>query len=202
VPREYIDKMLWAATRAPSGGNRQPWRFVVIDDREKIQQLADLYQEGWEIYMRDTIGAGPSKKRSPEQEAAVERNLRSAQYLAEHIHEAPALIMVCIGRGDPQRTMGAIYPAIQNLTLAARALGLGTSITTVLRHRQEGVRNILRLPEEAHYIALIPLGWPMGRFGAGPRKPVKDVAYLNEWGNAWPEMADSTAAEKAATTVR
>lgn len=189
VPLEYIHTVLWAATRAPSGSNRQPWRFIVIDDPEKKRQLQELYFRGWQRYLNETIGGATRRReRTPEERASIERTLKAAEYLARHLDEVPVLILACTV-GEPG-SGGSIFPALQNLMLAARALGLGSSLTTLLRHHPEDVRRILDLPDHVHYVALIPIGWPLGRFGSGPRKPVEAVAYLNTWGTPWPLKGD------------
>jgi nitroreductase len=183
VPMEYVEKVLWAATCAPSGSNRQPWRFLVITDPEKRKRLQEYFVMGWNRYLRETIGKGkPLSERPPEQARSIQAALNAGTYLADHLHEVPVLILACT-IGEPG-SGGSIYPAIQNLLLAARALGLGTSLTTVLRDNQAGVRGLLEIPDNSSYVALIPMGWPLGKFGMGPRKPLDQVCYLNTWGNS------------------
>jgi len=185
VPEEYIKKILWAATRAPSGGNRQNWRWLVITDPEKKKQIRQWYKEGWDRLVASGYGNRPDLP--PEEAASNERVMRSAQYLADHLHEVPVLILACLLVDPGQRpdiTAGSsIYPAVQNLMLAARALGLGTALTTLHRFHQDDIRKLLGIPETVETSALIPVGWPMGRFGEGFRKPVEDVTYWEQWGN-------------------
>jgi nitroreductase len=184
VPEELIKKLIWAATRAPSGGNTQPWRFLVVTDTEKRKQIAELYLEGWNRYVK----AGYTDRApavSPEARAAAERTLRSAQYLADHLHEVPVHIIPCTWKLEVNTGIASgssIYPAIQNLMLAARALGLGTALTTIHRWNEDKVKEVLGIPESAETAALIPVGWPKGKFGAGPRLPVEAVTYWDEWG--------------------
>jgi nitroreductase len=184
VPEELIKKLIWAATRAPSGGNTQPWRFLVVTDTEKRKQIAELYLEGWNRYVK----AGYTDRApavSPEAQAAAERTLRSAQYLADHLHEVPVHIIPCTWKLEVNTGIASgssIYPAIQNLMLAARALGLGTALTTIHRWNEDKVKEVLGIPESAETAALIPVGWPKGKFGAGPRLPVEAVTYWDEWG--------------------
>jgi len=112
-----------------------------------------------------------------------ERVMKSATYLAEHMHEVPVLILACSLTGNGDITSGSsIYPAVQNLMLAARALGLGTALTTVHRGWQKEIRELFGIPESVETAALIPLGWPKGKFGSGFRKPVEDVTYWEKWG--------------------
>ena len=112
--------------------------------------------------------------------------LDAAQYLADHIHEAPVWIVPCMHGANPTRTAGSsIYPAVQNIILACRALGLGTVITTNHLIFEPEVRQVLGLPSEIQTHALMPIGYPRGRFGPVRRRPAKEVAMLDRFGNAW-----------------
>ena len=184
VPEEHIKRIIWAATRAPSGGNRQPWRFLVVTDAAKRKALAAVYREGWERYRASGYGGSAGRELAPEWAESNEKVLRSSQYLADHMAEVPVLIFPCIFGGGPKDlTSGSsIYPAIQNLMLAARALGLGTALTTIHRWNESKVREILGIPETVDTAALIPVGWPKGKFGAGLRQPVEAVTYWDSWG--------------------
>jgi len=184
VPREYIKKILWAATRAPNGGNVQPWRFLVIEAPETKRALADIYAAQWSKYTEmDRNRQRPGE--SPEALRSHGRTLAAGQYLADHLHEVPVIIIPCgflLAINTGIASGSSIYPAIQNLMLAARALGLGTAMTTLHRQDEGAVRELLGIPENAHTAALIPVGWPMGHFGAGPRLPVEAVTYWDRWG--------------------
>ncbi len=190
VPEEYIKKIIWAATRAPSGGNRQGWRFLVITDPDKKKQIQEIYNEGWSRAL--TGGYGKGRADLPKEEAeSNERVIRSATYLAEHMHEVPVLIMVCALTGGASANAGiatgsSVYPAVQNLMLAARALGLGTALTTVHRWKEKEVRDIVGIPDTVDTAALIPVGWPKGKFGSGLRQPVEAVTYWETWGEKRP----------------
>lgn len=188
VPAEYIKKIIWAATRAPNGGNVQPWRFVVVTDPAKKHGLQQIYAAQWAKYIAQDRGpaAAPATE---EARRSMERSLARGTYLAEHLHEAPVLIIPCgflLAVNTGIASGSSIYPAIQNLMLAARALGLGTVLTTLHRHDEDAVRALLGIPENAHTAALIPVGWPVGRFGAGPRLPVEAVTYWDNWGEKRP----------------
>lgn len=182
VPEEYIKKIIWAATRAPSGGNRQGWRWLVVTDPASKKQIQEWYNELWSKAIASGYGAGAGL---PEEERlSNERVMKSATYLAEHMHEVPVLIFACSLTGGGDIVSGSsIYPAVQNLMLAARALGLGTALTTVHRGRQQEIRQLLGIPDSVETAALIPVGWPKGKFGSGFRKPVEDVTYWERWGN-------------------
>ena len=181
VPEEYIKKIIWAATRAPSGGNRQGWRWLIITDPGNKKKIQGWYNEGWSKMTASGYGSGADL---PEAERlSNERVMKSATYLAEHMHEVPVLILACSLTGNGDITSGSsIYPAVQNLMLAARALGLGTALTTVHRGWQKEIRELFGIPESVETAALIPLGWPKGKFGSGFRKPVEDVTYWEKWG--------------------
>ncbi len=184
VPQEYIKKVIWAATRAPSGGNAQPWRFLVIQDPETRKKIAELYSSVWEEYVRPAYASAATLQGEAAESNA--RVLRSAQYLADHMADVPVLILACtftqaVNAGVASGS--SIYPAVQNLMLAARALGLGTALTTLHRQKQDEVRELLGIPETVETAALIPLGWPKGKFGTGLRQPVEDVTYWERWGD-------------------
>ena len=112
--------------------------------------------------------------------------LDAAQYLADHIHEAPVWIVPCMGGANPSRTAGSsIYPAVQNMLLAARALGLGATLTTLYLSFEKEVEAALGLPADVHSYALLPIGYPMGRFGPVRRVPVADIVYKDRWGQPY-----------------
>ena len=184
IPPDVLRAILDAAIRAPSGGNQQTWSFVVVQDAELRAGLARVYkpaiealfQPGGPYYdqMQDTGPAGEQ----------VRRIARSALYLGEHLHEAPVIIVPCIhtgGRGTNITTGSSIYPAVQNLMLAARAFGIGSTLTTIHRVRQDEVRELLGIPPEVETAALIPLGYPRGRWGVAERRPLPEVAFADRW---------------------
>jgi nitroreductase len=112
--------------------------------------------------------------------------LDAAQYLADHIHEAPVWIVPCMEGANPSRTAGSsIYPAVQNMLLAARALGLGATLTTLYLSFEKEVEAALGLPADMHSYALLPIGYPMGRFGSVRRVSVDDIVYGDRWGQPY-----------------
>ena len=180
VPDELVWKVLDAAIRAPSGGNRQPWNFIVVRDPETKARIAEWYRDSWDksyALIRQAAMADP----------ATARTYGSAEHLAHHLAEVPVLIIATVRQSGvaPVSPDGAsIYPAVQNLMLAARALGLGTALTTLHRAHEAEVKQLLGVPEGVDNMALIPLGWPRGKFGAGPRVPVEKVTYWDRWGES------------------
>ena len=141
------------------------WRFLVVTDPNVKQAVGTYYKRTWDevVYPRYSAGdLGPGT--SPER---FRRMLDAAQYLADHIHEAPVWIVPCMAGAIPSRTAGSsIYPAVQNMLLAARALGLGATLTTLYLTFEKQVESALDLPAEVHSYALLPIGYPIGRFGA------------------------------------
>ena len=181
VPDELIRKILEAGTCAPSGGNMQRWRFLVVKDPEVKRTVGGYYKRAWNEIVSPRYRSGePAPGISPERFA---RMLDAAQYLADHIHEAPVWIVPCMGGPTPTRTSGSsIYPAVQNMLLAARALGLGATLTTLYLAFEKEVDAALGLPDDVHTYALLPIGYPKGRFGPVRRVPLADVVYEDRWG--------------------
>ncbi len=184
VPPELIRKILEAGTAAPSGGNMQRWRFLVVTDPKVKETVGAYYKRAWDetVYPRYSTGT-PAPGSSPER---FRRMLAAAQYLADHIHEAPVWIVPCMEGANLSRTAGSsIYPAVQNMLLAARALGLGATLTTLYLNFEQEVEAALGLPPDVHSYALLPIGYPMGRFGPVQRVPLSEVAYGDRWGRPY-----------------
>jgi nitroreductase len=171
VSDDDIWKIVEAATKAPSGGNSQPMRWLVVKDADKRKKLGDIYRECWapvaEMY----------RKRTPAEDTTTNRVLNSADYLGDHMGDAPVILVPCAKNGDP----ASIYPGVQNLFLAARALGLGTTLTTVHQLKEQEVRDVLGIPEDVKTYALIPVGYPTGKWGEAERRPVEEVTYWDGW---------------------
>ncbi len=168
VPRELIRKVCEAGTFAPSGGNRQPWHFVAVTDPEGRRWVAERYRAAFRDYIAPAVEAA----RDPAYPEAKRRMQRAAIHLAEHLHEAPVHLFVAgwTRRGRPQ--LQALMPAVQNVLLACRAVGLGASLTSVHLAFPEEIDRWLGLPEGCPTCALIPIGWPRGRYGRPPRRSV------------------------------
>jgi nitroreductase len=181
VPNELIRKILEAGTCAPSGGNMQRWRFLVIRDAEIKRTVGAFYKRAWDEQVAPRYRSGqPAPGMSRERFLSL---LDAAEHLAAHIHEAPVWIVPCLEGGTPTRTSGSsIYPAVQNMLLAARALGLGATLTTLYLSFEKEVEAAFGLPSDVHSYALLPIGYPIGRFGPVRRVPLADVVFENRWG--------------------
>ena len=185
VPDDLISKILQAGVCAPNGGNSQRWRFLVIKDRKIKEAVQVLYKRAFDEtigprYLASEPPPGVSKERYLRQHAAV-------AYLTDHFHEAPVWIVACLEDGpNPNRAAGAsIYPAVQNMVLAARALGLGTTLTTRHLLYEKEAEAALGLPGGVHSYAILPIGYPMGKFGPVKRAPLADIVYRDRWGEAY-----------------
>src|ERR1700749_3062867 len=180
VPNELIRKILEAGVCAPSGGNMQRWRFLVIRDPKVKETVGALYKRAWDEQVAPRYRAGePAPGTSRER---FERMLAAAEYLANHIHKAPVWIVPCLEGANPTRTSGSsIYPPVQNMVLAERALGLSATLPTLYLNFAKGAEAAFGLPPAFHSYALLPIGYPMGRFGPVRRIALADVVYEDQW---------------------
>jgi len=177
-------RVIELATKAPTGSNLQSWEFVVVRDPDVKHQLARLNRQAWSIYRR----VGKRKARGHQPTLKI---IDAVQWQADHFEEVPVVIVACLhGRspvfGPPvlaSSWYGSAFPAVQNLLLAARAVGLGAALTTLPLWSTTLARRTLGLPSNVTPVAVIPLGWPKGRYGPTTRKPVTDVVHLDRYGN-------------------
>lgn len=185
VPEDMLLKLIDAANQAASGSNMQNGRWLIVRDPEVKKALADLNRIGVEGYIKPML---EKPEGLPHQ--SVDKRTRMAEavmWQMEHMHEIPALVIACLEFGvkvdgiDVQRGGGSIWPGIQNLLLAARAMGLGAAPTTLALGDQDAVRSILNLPDTMGALCLIPVGYPMGKFGPVSRKPVKEIVRFDRW---------------------
>jgi len=183
------------ALRAPTGSNGQNWEFVVVKDRAAKEKLARQNRQAWSIY-------GGIGKRQVRGDEAMEKVLAAVEWQADHFEEIPVLVVPCLrGNRVPFVPMppfahssyyGSIYPSVQNLLLAARAMGLGAALITLPLWSTTVVRRILGLPGSVMPCCIVPMGWPRGRYGPTTRKPVGEVAHLERFGNQpWKEGTPS-----------
>lgn len=195
VPTELVHMVLESATMAPSGTNRQPWRFVVVTDSVTKRRLGEYHTKGFaayygggELMAGPILGGASTDEHRPQEPGGI-----TEQQMIDRYANVPVLIVVCHAGDGPavdsfDRGLnygGSTYPAIQNLLLAARALGLGAHITSLFRACRREVKELLEMPDEAEPIAMIPLGFPTGRFGPLRRRPVDEVSFAERWGQPW-----------------
>jgi len=188
IPEEVLWEILDAAVRGPSGGNTQRWAWIVVMDQAIKDQVAAWYRENWDAAYgtrREEIlnGTADSTGLTP-------RGFLGAEHLAYHLHEAPVWVFAVL-RGAADSTsprMGSsIYGAVQQLCLAARAYGIGTSLTTLYGGHEDELRSLLGLPSDALTMALIPMGYPAkGRWAQPRRLPVEEVVHWDRWGATRP----------------
>lgn len=184
VPRSLLEKVIESASKAPSGSNHQPWVFVVVDDAEKRKALGDalkaIYEGG---PLKDFIASGQKTE-----DRSQRLMLQGAQSFFSGLARAPALIIPCLyqlSSPTPDPTSleagSSIYMAVQNLMLSARALGLGTVMTTAHTLIEQPLREVIGIPEDAYPVALIPIGYPDANFGPTRRKGLDEILRWNEW---------------------
>lgn len=177
VPVALIRKVCEAGTFAPSGGNRQPWLFIAVTEPARRAWVAERYRKAFHRYVAPALEAAES----PDFPAAKRRNVRAALHLADHLHEVPVHLFVAgrTRRGEPQ--LQALFPAVQNVLLACRAVGLGASLTTMHLSFGAEVDRWLGLPEHSPTCALLPIGWPLGRHGRPPRRSVDECLFFERF---------------------
>ncbi len=188
-----IEACLRAAQQAPSGGNSQPWQYVVVTDHIVKRRVAEIYLAAYERWEAAQLASLPPF-RSEEDESSYMAGVRLSRSLAETLADARALVLFCmpmvsIAPTDDQGTVeigplyASVYPAVQNFMLAARAHGIGTVLTTVWWSRQDELKTLLAIPDRYEIVALVPMGRPKGSFGVAPRKPAAAVTHWNTWGD-------------------
>jgi nitroreductase len=181
VPDELLEQALWAATRASSPNNSQPWAFVVVRDKDVRVQVAELIRPGY----AEVLGSF-EEQRAPT-DASQRRTLAGARHLVENLARVPVLIFVCgsdrYPPGAPQERglLSATYSAAQNLLVAARALGLGAAFTTIHMGAEEEIKGLLAMPDDTTICVTMPLGWPERPFGNLNRKPLSEVVHYDRW---------------------
>jgi nitroreductase len=197
-------KCIELALRAPTGSNGQNWEFVVVKDRRTKEKLAKRYRQAWLValatqYRPWTTGRGLHRRLADGDDSML-KLLRAVQWQVDHFADIPVLVVPCLGGGAREGQLpylpsphvlvsgvaGSIYPSVQNLLLAARAMGLGANLVTLPLWSVTSARRILGLPMSVTPYCVVPLGWPRGRYGPTTRKPVEQVTHLDGYGNrAW-----------------
>ena len=171
------------ALRAPSGSNAQNWHFVVVKDPAVKARLGRLNRQAWRLY-------GGIGRRMAQNDPPMLRIIEAVQWQADHFEEIPVIVVACLATMIPilpriaaSSLYGSIFPSVQNLLLAARAAGLGAALITLPLWSTFLARRALGLPWNVTPCAVVPLGWPQGRYGPTTRKPVGEVVHLDRWGN-------------------
>jgi len=202
VPVEILRRVIDVGTKAPSGVNTQPWEFLVVRDAETKRWIQKRYLH----FARQRFGAEVASLEDVDTPHA--RMLRTVMHLAEHLHDVPVLLFVCGHRDWPAAVpvdervglapppYGSVYPCAQNMLLACRALGLGASLTTIHHMFESELAHYLGVPGEVSLVALLPIGFPKGRFGPVTRKPGKELTHFDRWGHSKAEPAVAVVHER------
>ncbi len=186
VDDALVRRLIELALKAPTGSNAQNWEFIVVRRPDVKAKLARQNRRAWSLYGR--IGRFLVRN-----DPKMQRVLDAVQWQADNFEDIPVLVVACLkGRRLPFPPMaassyfGSIYPSVQNLLLAARAAGLGAALITLPLWSTFAARRILGCPFNVLPCAVIPLGWPRGRYGPTTRKPVEEVVSIDRYGNrAW-----------------
>lgn len=194
VDDALILKCIELALHAPTGANGQNWEFIVVKDRRLKEKLAKRYRQGWKVQYGAII------RRALARDESMAKIARAVQWQVDHFTEVPVLVVACLQLGARDGKLpfvrmphaaesaywGSIYPSVQNLLLAARAMGLGASLITLPLWSRTSARRIFGLPLSVTPCCMVTLGWPRGHYGPTTRKPVNEVAHLDTYGNrAW-----------------
>jgi nitroreductase len=201
VTRAVIDECMEIALQAPTGGNAQDWRFLVIDDVPLKVSIGNLYLANFNKYVREPLleaggehsivkGRLGGVTRDGGLDERTKRMLDGATYLAENIHRSPWMVIACGtrpnadrgGSGTTSALYGSVYPAVWSFQLALRSRGLGSVITSLHLHSEAEVGELLGIPENATQVALLPVAYTKGLdFRRGARRPVSEVVFHNRW---------------------
>jgi nitroreductase len=188
IPEDILKKIIDAGIRAPSGGNMQEWAFVLVRDPDLKRFIRDYYWNTWQ----QLRAKRPSPANVP---PAQQRMLNAAADLAANLDEVPAILLACAHEEyTPMSSMNnpkastlvvhaSIFPAVQNILLACRAFGVGATLTTIHCFFEADLKKKLGIPEQMEVAAMIPMGYPQGKFGPVSRRPVEEVIHWDRWGN-------------------
>lgn len=193
VPPEVVRECLELAVQAPTGASSESWHFVVVTDQEQRKALGAIYHKGYQLYRQKTASAHPlyeGRSLPPEHRTTLKKVRSSSEYLADHMHEAPVLLVPCIwsrvdgqSSADQAGVWGSILPAVWSFMLAARLRGLGTALTTVHLYYEQEAAEVLGIPyEQVTQAALIPVAYTLGTdFKPAPRMPLDSVLHWDRW---------------------
>ena len=187
VSHDVLLPLLELSLKAPTSSNTQDWCYVVVEDRAQKERLAKLYRPLYRTF-------SPLERRAARGDEARLRGMRPGEWQAEHFAELPVFVVPCYRRnlkhrpvGRPQISVasyyGSVYPAVQNLLLGCRAVGLGASLQTLPIWLVPVARRILGLPRAMNPVCIIPIGWARGKYGPTTRRPIGEVVHLDTFGN-------------------
>lgn len=187
VDMELLYELLALSLKAPTSSNSQDWSYVVVTGREQKQRLAKLYMPLYRTF-------SPFERRAARNDPQAQRQMAPGQWQAENFADIPVFVIPCYRRnikhhsvGWPQISVssfyGSVYPAVQNLLLSCRAVGLGASLQTLPIWISPIARRILGLPRNMQPVCIIPIGWAKGNYGPTTRPPIRDVVHIDRYGN-------------------
>lgn len=188
VPDALLDQVLEAGVQAPSGMNVQPWAFLVLREASAKQWFAEHYKAAVE-------GRFSTRASNADPDSKFGRQMTALRYQMDHMHEYPVLLIVCGLRDWPFRVpeservglappnYGAVYPCVQNILLACRAVGLGAALTTMHQMFEDELMQRFQIPDSYGVVVTMPIGYPMGNFGPVTRKPASRSTHYDVWGN-------------------
>jgi nitroreductase len=179
VPEEVLMQLIDAANQGPTGSNKQNASWIIVRDPEQIQKLGELNRIAVDGYIDSPESSAPERSGI----------VRAVKWQRDHFNEIPALMIPCLSLDSPPVESwragagagGSIWPAVQNLLLTARALGLGAALTTMGLSDRPAAKAILGLPESVEPFAIIPVGYPTGKFGPLSRQPLEKVVHFDRW---------------------
>ena len=209
VDDDIVLRCIELALKAPTGSNGQNWEFVVVKDAATKAALAQRYRQAWRLYggighwlaeqgqatsgVAGALSRAVGRSNDGSGNESMAKILRAVEWQVDHFEALPVLVIPCLrGSKAPYVPMpaiaetsyyGSIYPSVQNLLLAARAMGLGASLITLPLWSMTSVRRSLGLPLSVQPCCVVPLGWPQGRYGPTTRRPVGDVVHVDRFGN-------------------
>ena len=187
VPLGTLRKVLEAGVQAPSGQNTQPWAFLVISELDERAWFSERYRQAIETRF------GTVEQLRDDNDSLLVRQMQAVKYQCDHMHEFPLILLVAGKRDWPFKVAeservgpappnyGAVYPCVQNILLACRSLGLGAALTTMHQVFEDELHAHFKIPDDFGVVVAIPIGWPVGNFGAVSRKPAADVTFFNSW---------------------
>jgi nitroreductase len=183
VSDAVLFQLIDAAIRAPSGQNAQDWRFIIVRDKALLTRMQEWSQTPWQRYL---VRYGGDAKAIDDLPRSQRLSLRSVEHMVRHFAQCPAVILVLGLAGRHSTPGGSTFPAVQNLLLAAHAMGLAGSVFNFPLSHEAELREMLQIPQTNQIYCVLPIGYPTDRHGPVKRKPVKEVAFLERFGGPWP----------------